>query len=329
MTLLTASSPRTTRRSRQAASERSSPSRSPSPPAARSKSPSSKAKKVSSKSSSSDSDLWEDGKGLLTNKYLIMAKYLVLMIITPPFAIIITHASKHMEGACFDLVMSIIKNPMYLIEIWPSMIDPVAWQLILGFMAFQLAMMKLVPGSEFKGTTTPQGNVPVYKANGTACFVIMNVLLVAGAFFTNEIEAVFGVPFRPAIVYDKFPEIISSLNAFALIFCALLYVKACTFPSSTDVHFSGDAITNYYWGVELYPRILGWDVKMFTNCRCGMMFWAAGTVCFAHKAMEGNGGALPLGMFVNVALQLIYVTKFFHWEMGYMCSMDIQVDRGG
>jgi len=66
---------------------------------------------------------------------------------------------------------------------------------------------------------------------------------------------------------------------------------------------------------------------MFTNCRAGMMFWGVGTICFAHKAMEVNDGVLPLGMFVNVALQLIYVTKFFHWEMGYMCSMDIQVDK--
>ena len=58
-----------------------------------------------------------------------------------------------------------------------------------------------------------------------------------------------------------------------------------------------------------------------------MMFWGVGTVCFAHKNMEVNGGSLTLGMFLNVALQLVYVTKFFHWEMGYMCSMDIQVDR--
>jgi hypothetical protein len=30
----------------------------------------------------------------------------------------------------------------------------------------------------------------------------------------------------------------------------------------------------YYWGTELYPRIFGFDVKVFTNCRFGMMIWA-------------------------------------------------------
>jgi 7-dehydrocholesterol reductase len=67
--------------------------------------------------------------------------------------------------------------------------------------------------------------------------------------------------------------------------------------------------------MELYPNIFGWDVKMFTNCRAGMMFWAVGILCFAHANLEANG-SLQLGMAVNVALQLIYITKFFYWEMG-------------
>jgi len=31
----------------------------------------------------------------------------------------------------------------------------------------------------------------------------------------------------------------------------------------------------------------------------------------------------------SVALQLIYITKFYIWETGYFCSMDIQHDRAG
>ena len=34
-------------------------------------------------------------------------------------------------------------------------------------------------------------------------------------------------------------------------------------------------------------------------------------------------------MAVSVALQLVYITKFFWWETGYWCSMDIQHDRAG
>jgi 7-dehydrocholesterol reductase len=60
----------------------------------------------------------------------------------------------------------------------------------------------------------------------------------------------------------------------------------------------------------------------------GMMFWSVAIVCFAHKNSVTHPH-LQLGMAVNVALQLIYITKFFFWEMGYMCSMDIQHDRAG
>lgn len=34
-------------------------------------------------------------------------------------------------------------------------------------------------------------------------------------------------------------------------------------------------------------------------------------------------------MLVSVGLQLIYISKFFWWETGYFCSMDIQHDRAG
>jgi hypothetical protein len=111
------------------------------------------------------------------------------------------------------------------------------------------------------------------------------------------------------------------MNVFALLFCAMLYVKGHVAPSSTNSGTTGSVVMDYYWGTELYPRILGWDVKMFTNCRAGMMFWAVGIVCFAHKNMEVNGGTMSIGMAVNVALQLVYISKFFYWEMGYMCSM--------
>lgn len=80
--------------------------------------------------------------------------------------------------------------------------------------------------------------------------------------------------------------------------------------------------------MELYPRILGWDVKLFTNCRMGMMFWAVAICSFCFKNIELNGSLSP-GLAASVAIQMVYISKFFYWEMGYMCSMDIQHDRAG
>ena len=76
-----------------------------------------------------------------------------------------------------------------------------------------------------------------------------------------------------------------------------------------------------------HASILDWDIKMFTNCRFGMMGWPLLILSYAAKQYETHG--LSDSMIVAVALQLIYITKFFHWEMGYMKSLDIMHDRAG
>ena len=93
---------------------------------------------------------------------------------------------------------------------------------------------------------------------------------------------------------------------------------------------TGSLVIDLYWGTELYPRILGWDVKQFTNCRFGMMLWGLLPLAFAAHGMEASGEALPSrATAVNVVLQLVYVFKFFLWEKGYMRSIDIHMDRAG
>lgn len=100
----------------------------------------------------------------------------------------------------------------------------------------------------------------------------------------------------------------------------MVYADASLCPSHTP--------TIPFRGTELYPRILGWDVKMFTNCRFGMMFWQLGLLCYAYKQYT-DIGYVSDSMFVCVALQSIYIFKFYWWETGYLCSMDIQHDRAG
>lgn len=263
---------------------------------------------------------WSGGKGILPGRATVGP--LLLMTTTPCFSISYFHVVSKLDGDFFQLLRAFLEDGVFntLRSIWPDPLDPVAWKLIFGFMALQLFFMRCMPGKRFEATLTPKGNLPVYKANGLASyFATLGLLL---------LSAKLGY-FRPALVYDKFGEILSSMNIFALIFCAMLVVKGHIAPSSTDSGSNGSSIIDFYWGMELYPRILGFDVKQFTNCRTGMMYWAVGILCYAHKNMELNNNSIQLGMAVNVALQLVYISKFFLWEMGYMCSMDIQHDRAG
>jgi len=134
--------------------------------------------------------------------------------------------------------------------------------------------------------------------------------------------------FNGGIIYDNSGHLLASMNCFALLFCAFLYIKGRTFPSSTDSGHTGNIIFDYYWGTELYPRIFGWDVKQFTNCRFGMVFWPVSAISYAFAQYE-RYGYVSDSMLVNVGLQLIYCFKFFLWETGYLASMDIMHDRAG
>jgi len=179
--------------------------------------------------------------------------------------------------------------------------------------------MRLVPGARFEGPITPKGHIPVYKANGPACFAIT-----LGLFWLTAYPLAL---FDPAIVFKNFGGILGALNVFALVFCLALYFKGRYAPSGPDSGTSGNFIFDYYWGTDLYPRVWGWDLKQFTNCRFGMMGWSLIIWSFAAAQAETHG--LSDSMAVAVILQLVYIAKFFWWETGYLRSLDIMHDRAG
>jgi 7-dehydrocholesterol reductase len=263
---------------------------------------------------------WSGGDGLLPGREAIGP--LLLMSLTPPLIMIFCYVVSKMNGNFVEFGKLVIKQGLFstIYSIWPSPWDLKAWKMIASFLSFELILQKYLPGKMFYATVTPKGNRPVYTANGMSAYLITLTTLLTLTYFQV---------IRPADVYDKFGNILASMNIFALALCTILLIKGHIAPSTSDSGSNGSLIYDFYWGMELYPNILGWDVKMFTNCRAGMMFWSVGIICFAHKNMEVNQGVLSIGMAVNVALQLIYIAKFYHWEMGYMCSMDIQHDRAG
>lgn len=191
---------------------------------------------------------------------------------------------------------------------------------ILGaFVAMELVLLLILPGKTHYGPVTPAGDRPAYRKNGVLAYFVTHALLAAGAFA--------GL-YHPSIAYDHFGEILATLCAFALLFCALLYWKGSRSPSSGDAGRSGNIIWDYYWGVELHPRIGPVNLKQLINCRIGMMGWSVVLLSFAAQQYE-DIGRVTTSMLVCVALQLVYIIKFFIWETGYFGSLDIMHDRFG
>ena len=249
---------------------------------------------------------------------------LCLIALCPPLVILFWYACSHLGGSLVELY-ALFRTLGFLKALW-MIWGPVffgsktAWIMIFTFMASQLLLMRLVPGKRFLGPVTPQGNVPVYKANGPACFALTLLLFL----FSSCVLKLFS----PALIYDHFGEILGALCLFSLVFCLGLYLKGRLRPSSSDHGHTGNIIFDYYWGTELYPRIFGFDIKLFTNCRFGMMSWGLLLLSYAAKQYQING-FISDSMLVAIVLQLIYITKFFLWETGYLRSLDIMHDRAG
>jgi 7-dehydrocholesterol reductase len=260
---------------------------------------------------------WGSG-GLFGNREL---GSLMLMLTTPIFCLTFQYTCAKHHGSFFELVNFVQQNGLraFFDEVWPTPFDPYVWKIILSYMAFELFLMKAVPGKTFKATVTPSGHVPVYNANGFQCY-----LLTIATVFALGYSGVF----NPAEIYDHMGKFLSSMNLFAVGLCTFLTFKGLYFPSTKDSGSNGNLIVDFFWGTELYPRVLGWDIKQFTNCRFGMMFWQVAIICYAMKQYQLYG-FVSSSMIVSVLLQTVYIAKFFWWETGYFCSMDIQHDRAG
>ncbi len=248
---------------------------------------------------------------------------LFLICFCPPIAMIMWYTCTHLDGSLKQFLQVCLERGFFstLYTIWQPYFfgTKAAWQIIAAFAAVQLFFMKAMPGKPFHGPLTPKGNTPVYKANGVPSFIGTIALFFLSSYVLKL--------FSPTIVYDNFGGILGALNIFSLFFCLMLYFKGRFAPSSTDCGITGNPIFDYYWGTELYPRILGWDLKMFTNCRFGMMGWSVIILSFAAKQSAVYG--LSDSMLVALLLQLIYIFKFFYWETGYLRSLDIMHDRAG
>lgn len=248
---------------------------------------------------------------------------LFLMAVCPPFVMVMWYTNTVLNGSATRLFDVIVQNGLLttLYRIWQPYFfgSPTAWLMIAVFAIFELALMKLVPGKPFAGPITPKGNIPLYKANGFAAYLITIGAFCLCTFVLNVFPA--------TILYDQLGSILGALNVASIIVCLLLYLKGRYAPSSTDSGHTGQFLFDYYWGTELYPVVAGWNIKQFINCRFGMMSWGLFLISYAAKQASAFG--LSNSMLISVGLQLLYITKFFIWETGYLRSLDIMHDRAG
>jgi 7-dehydrocholesterol reductase len=201
-----------------------------------------------------------------------------------------------------------------------------AAKFIMGFMGVALILERFLPGKIECGPETLTGHVPKYVDNAVAHCVVYTTLFWAGSNLGPLGDD--GGYYDFGIIYDLFPASVAFLNLFGIVFCIFLTFKGRYFPSTQDHGSSGSFLKDYLWGTELYPRVWGLDLKRFINCRFSMTFWQLAGLSFCYRSYQMHG-QIDYGLLASAVSQYLYLFKFFMWEMGYMRSIDIIVDRAG
>jgi 7-dehydrocholesterol reductase len=240
----------------------------------------------------------------------------LLIVVAPVFVLLFGYALLRGGGSIADTFA-----PGWLARI-------VAWAaptwtsagIVIGFAAFEAFLLVAIPARRVLGPVTPAGRQPDYKDNGFAAWAITHLAFFAAAYPLGWFSA--------SAIVDHFGAIVSTASLLALVGCALLYVKGRAAPPSADAGTSGNPVFDFFWGVELHPRIGHFDLKQFANCRLGMMSWSLILWSCAAKQAELQGH-VSNAMWVVAILEGVYVAKFFLLERAYFSTMDVMHDRFG
>lgn len=206
---------------------------------------------------------------------------------------------------------------------WPWSIAPprvslYATSVISLFFFTSLYLELVLPGRPYKGPLSTCGQQETYKDNAVAHCVFSHIVFFLGA----------SLGLWPmSVLAARYDEILSTLNVIGFGVSVLLLLKGRHFPSGPTPPARG-GLHDFFWGVELYPKVCGLSVKRVFNCRFSMLFWMLHSVSSVFHEHERHGSVSKAGIAVAVS-QWLYLLKFFCWERGYMSSLDIVMDRCG
>jgi len=200
-----------------------------------------------------------------------------------------------------------------------------------GWLAFQAALERTLPGEVVEGAVLSDGPRLQYKLNGHLAFWV-SLLAMGHACprFNAESGALEGVGAFPLHqVYDDFLGIITAAVAISLALSAAVF--AASFKAGAmlaEGGKSGNPVYDFFIGRELNPRIGNLDLKFFCELRPGLIGWVVLNLGMAMKQRELTGSVSAPMVLVNL-FQGLYVWDALFYERAILTTMDITTDGFG
>lgn len=205
-----------------------------------------------------------------------------------------------------------------------------AGKILLAWFSFQ-GVLALLPdlcsryissyvGGKQQGQRAPSGKILSYNINGLQACVITHVVFLLG---------VWSGYIYPTWIVDHWIAVFFAANVIGYTLTLFAYFKAKIFPTYPE----DNKETAYSWydiimGIELNPRLFGFDLKLFFNGRPGIIGWSILNLCFMIAQYERFGTVTNAMMLLNV-LQGIYILDFFWYESWYLKTIDIAHEHFG
>ena len=209
----------------------------------------------------------------------------------------------------------------YYKSFWPYPFDNQAMLLISSFVIFEAFLMEALPGRRIEADRSKTGHLPIYCANGVACYLISLAVLCYMLYYDDYY-------FFADTYFGIIGDMLSCLNVAAMGLCIILMIKGYHFPSSKDCDSTGSICVDFFRGIELHPRLLNWDIKQFVQCRFGMLFSQISVIICAFQQFKKEGW-ISSSLMICTVLQSLRILKFFWWETEYIVSRRVQNDRMG
>eukprot|EP00741_Cyanophora_paradoxa_P003481 tig00000711_g3381.t1 len=182
-----------------------------------------------------------------------------------------------------------------------------------------LALMGIVlPGKTYPGTLLADGTRKHYKCNGLLLFLCLLASLAAASKY--------GVV-DPTLLHDRYTQFLIVANLAAVGLATVLYVKACIAGKRKHGFLGGNALEDYWNGVELNPELFGIDVKFFW-LRPSMMLWILINWSIASKQYALHG-ELSNAMILYQCFTFLYTLDYFFFEPYMTSTWDIIAEHFG